>query len=182
MRAPLISLALVCLLAAPAGAGQDDPRLEGLFEALHEAPSAELAQPIERQIWIVWSERADAQSETLMRQGQALMRAQQLDRAEASFDALIRHDPQFAEAWNKRATVRFMDGELGASLADIEKVLELEPRHFGALSGMGLVLMQMGRDEAALRAFEAALEVNPFLAGAKAHVEMLEKRLLGVPT
>ena len=174
-------LAAPLALAAPAWADQKDPRLDGLFERLKAAPTNEAAGPIELQIWEIWGESADEQSDFLMKQGQVFMQAQAFKEAITDYSLLIAHDPGFAEAWNKRATLNYLVGDLGASLKDIEKTLELEPRHFGALSGMGLVLMRLDREADALKSFEAALALHPNLPAAKAHVEMLRDKVLGEP-
>jgi tetratricopeptide (TPR) repeat protein len=110
------------------------------------------------------------------------MQRQDLDAALDRFDQMVKYAPDFAEGWNKRATVYYMRGEYPESVADIERVLELEPRHFGALSGLGMIYEELDRKEQALRAFEAALQANPFLPGAKQQIEILKKQIKGSPT
>src|SRR5688572_2496695 len=94
-------------------------------------------------------------------------------------DHIIMLEPGFAEAWNKRATVYFMIDEYGSSLSDIRQTLAIEPRHFGALSGLGIILSSMDRKEAAIRAFRRALEINPQLTKVKESLERLEKETAG---
>jgi tetratricopeptide (TPR) repeat protein len=89
--------------------------------------------------------------------------------------------PSFAEGWNKRATVYYLMGDFKASVGDIEHTLELEPRHFGALSGLGLIYMNMGKDQAALRAFRKTLEINPHLPAIRERADELAKKLKGEP-
>ena len=102
-----------------------------------------------------------------------------LDSAERVFSRLVNDSPEFAEAWNKRATVRFLLGDDAGSRRDIARVIDLEPRHFGALSGLGMIHMRSGDLEAALQAFEAALRINPHLAQAEDVTRQLQKQLRG---
>jgi len=96
-----------------------------------------------------------------------------------AFDEIIRLAPGFAEGWNKRATIHYLLGNYDASAADIESTLALEPRHFGALSGLGLVRIAQGDEAKALEAFEAALAVHPHLPGADSHIKELRQRVKG---
>ena len=98
-----------------------------------------------------------------------------------SFNRLVEREPGFAEAWNRRATLHYLMGNYAASIDDIEHTLELEPRHFGALSGLGLIMLGLDRPAAALRSFEAALAVHPYLPGARTHIVELRRRLDGDP-
>ncbi len=104
------------------------------------------------------------------------MQAGNLPGALQLFDAVTAERPDFAEGWNKRATVLYMMGALDASAKDVDKVLELEPRHFGALSGLGLINASKDKDDAAIEAFQRALEINPHMPGAKQNIDMLKKR------
>ncbi len=94
----------------------------------------------------------------------------------ARFNEVIEKDPEFAEGWNRRATLYFLMGDYEASIADIQSTLALEPRHFGALSGLGLVNIQLERFGAAIEAFEEALKVNPHMPGAKQNIKLLRRR------
>lgn len=181
LRIALLWLAGAWLTLAPALADQEDARLGPLFEALHEAGSAEAAEPIEAAIWEIWGETSDPDSARLMRQGNRAMAAHLFPLAAQSFNRLIDRAPGFAEAWNRRATLHFLMGNYGASIEDIEETLALEPRHFGALSGLGLIMLDLDRPETALRSFEAALAVHPYLPGARARVIELHRRLEGDP-
>jgi tetratricopeptide (TPR) repeat protein len=116
-----------------------------------------------------------------MRQGIAAMSEDDQDTALDAFDAVVKTDKNFAEGWNKRATVEFAMSDFDASIADIEHTLALEPRHFGALSGLGQIYLSMGRKELALKAFRAALDINPHLNGLRDTIEALEKDVKGTP-
>lgn len=181
----LLIAGLVLLLAGlgqPLHATQDDPRLDELFASLNEAPSPEAATDIEAEIWSIWLEIDDSSSARLLRQGSEAMANRVFPIAIVSFNRLIERSPNFAEAWNKRATLYYLMGNDAASIKDIEQTLTLEPRHFGALSGLGLIMMRNQRPAAALRSFEAALEVHPYLPAARAHLGPLREIVEGEPT
>jgi tetratricopeptide (TPR) repeat protein len=110
----------------------------------------------------------------LMARAIAAMGTKNTDTALALLDRLVEIAPDWAEAWNKRATVRFMTGDQSGSMADIAQTVQREPRHFGALSGMGMILEQRGFRASALRAYRRVLEIAPQMASAKAAVERLE--------
>lgn len=176
----LVQIALcltVALAAAPLRADQRDPRLDALFADLQAAETAAVAAPIEREIWNLWIESDDGAVTLLMRDGVAAMVRQDYRTAEGKFDQVVAIAPAYAEGWNKRATVRYLRGDYQGSLADIDETLAREPRHFGALSGRGLVYIELDEPERALEAFEAALAIHPFVPGA-AHNAMLLRRLL----
>ena len=112
-----------------------------------------------------------------MGEGVAAMQRRDYPAALRSFDSMVDLAPEFAEGWNKRATLYYLMGAYENSLDDIVRTLELEPRHFGALSGRGLILQDLGRDEEALTAFEAALDLNPQMPGARHNADALRKSL-----
>lgn len=115
----------------------------------------------ERQILREWGRSGSASIDYLFQRGQAALQTGDAEAAIEHFSAVIDHAPEFAEAWNGRATAWFLANRLGQSLADIEQVLRLNPRHFGALAGLGMILEQIDRPEDALRAFDAALAIHP---------------------
>lgn len=157
-------------------ADQTDPRLDTLFARLHTTDDAHDAARVTNLIWAIWHQSDDDDVNELMRRGLTEMSAQDYPAAVRTFGDIIDIDPEFAEAWNKRATVYYLMGEYGASVKDIDRTLQLEPRHFGALSGLGLIMTAMGNDEAAIAAFEATLAVHPFAGGARQNLETLRER------
>ncbi|UCH16811.1 MAG: tetratricopeptide repeat protein [Burkholderiales bacterium] len=114
-------------------------------------------------LWQIWSHSGDAAIDRLLEQGVQQMEQGELRSALATFSEIVRRKPEFAEGWNKRATVLFLLGEDKASLNDCEEVLKRNPRHFGALSGMAQIHLRRGDPERALHAFERALQANPNL-------------------
>jgi tetratricopeptide (TPR) repeat protein len=176
-RAPAAGLAALSLLmagfVATAAADQKDTRLPGLFDALKKAPSSDDADAIEAKIWTVWLQANDPAIDKLMEQGSVAMGSGDYATAMQTFNAIIAQKPDFAEGWNKRATLYYMMGDYKHSLADIDHTLELEPRHIGALSGLGLVNMQLDRDEAAADAFQRVLDIDPQSAGAKLNLAVV---------
>lgn len=170
---------LVCLpfAAAPAAADQKDPRLGELFALLQAAPSYDVAQPAEAAIWGLWSESDDPAVRILMDNGIAAMARRDYRLALEKFDQIVTIAPDFAEGWNKRATVQYLLGLYAASLRDIDKTLALEPRHFGALAGRGLIFIELNQEQLALESFEAALAIHPTLPGASTNAKALRKRL-----
>ena len=181
----LRTLAMVVLvLAAPFGipaAQARDTSLDALFDLLKKAKTAAEAQTVEGAIWVAWMHSGDAEADGLMQLGAAAMEAGDAEAALAVFDKLVARRPDFAEAWNKRATVHYMMGDFAASVADIQRTLALEPRHFGALSGLGLIYDALGKEQPALRAFEAALRIHPRLPGARAYVDAVREKTAGLP-
>jgi tetratricopeptide (TPR) repeat protein len=177
-RALAAGLVAAWLAAVPvAWAGQGDARLPGLFEQLKTTRSPGEAEAIQQAIWTVWMESGNAEVNLLMLEGVDAMSQGELPRALDTFDKIVKAAPDFAEGWNKRATVEFLMDDYKASVADIEKTLALEPHHWGALSGLGQIYLALDNDEAALRAFKKALEINPHLTSVKAKVQELEAKL-----
>lgn len=170
------------LMSGPPGsalADQQDSRLDILFGRLAVTADAVEARSPEAAIWQIWLEPKDTKLEAVMARGIAAMNGRRLGAALAFFDRVTREAPGFAEGWNKRATVHYLMKDFDASVRDIARTLELEPRHFGALSGLGLINMALERPEAALRAFEQVLMIHPNSAGARTHVKRLRGILKG---
>jgi tetratricopeptide (TPR) repeat protein len=167
----------------PAAESAAEPTLDNLFADLQAADSFEEAQDLEREIWTEWFtyDGEDEDVRFVMMDGQDAAMRGMLEFAEERYSRAIELDPGYAEAWNRRATIRFYRGDHAGSIADIQEVLAREPRHFGALSGLGLNMLALGRLEEALEAFQAALDIHPFMPGAQAHVEALEEMLAGDP-
>ena len=167
------------VLSVAAGAAQDDERLDGLFNILLATEDPQAARRVEGQIWQIWIESGREEIDALMSEGVDAMNKRQFDTALSAFDEIVRRAPGFAEGWNKRATVYFLRDELSESVEDIKRTLALEPRHFGAISGMGLIFLERGDETAALGAFESVLEINPHSPGARLRVEYLRAKLRG---
>jgi tetratricopeptide (TPR) repeat protein len=164
-------------IAGEGAADQTDERLDALFQRLQTTENASKARVLEGLIWHIWLEVDQDDAERELQQGMAAMSANEYKLAASHFDRLVALAPEFAEGWNKRATLRYLMGDYTGSVADIQHTLALEPRHFGALSGLGLINMAIDDDEGALKAFEAALDVNPHMPGPQHHVELLRERL-----
>ncbi len=177
MRAVVLVVAVLIAWTGATYAGQDDARLPALFDRLKATKSAGEAEAVQQAIWAVWMESKNAEVNLLMLEGIDAMGQSALKRALEAFDAMVKADPQFSEAWNKRATVEFLMGDFQASVADIQKTLALEPRHWGALSGLGQIYTALGDEEAAVRAFKRALEINPHLAATRLKIKELEEKL-----
>jgi len=181
MRRLLFSLCLsfVLFFGTPAVADQNDPRLDTLFDLLRESEEPLEIQATERLIWSIWMQHRNAEYSRMMQAGSVAMASGQYDQAIGIFSSLIQKEPDFAEAWNKRATVYFLIGDLTLSAKDVDRTLELEPRHFGALSGLGQIQLLRGNGDAALEAFEAARAVHPQLPGIEALIRRLEDEVRG---
>jgi tetratricopeptide (TPR) repeat protein len=172
-----ILIAVFGLGLAEARADQTDPRLKGLFEQLHGAASPDAASTIESEIWVIWAQSGDAALDKVFEIGSHALAVGDTRTALKIFDAIVEKAPKFAEGWNKRATIYYLMGDYQASLADIDRTLELEPHHFGALAGLGLVNIELDRDEAALDAFERVLKVTPQSESAKQNIEFIKQRI-----
>lgn len=181
MRTIVAIFAILVIIASPVAARQDDPRLDALFAQLLSVADSDQAHALEMSIWRIWTEAGDADLDQLMTFGIGAMRAGQFGPALNSFNAIINADPAFAEGWNKRATLYFYMGRFGDSISDVERTLALEPRHFGALSGMGLIHTELDDEATALEWFEYALQVNPHMPYILQRVDELRTRLQGEP-
>ena len=179
--AALAVLGFALAFAPAASARQDDPRLDALFARLTAAANFSEARPIEREIWAIWIEAGDETLDRKMDFGIAAMQHGQFGPALESFNAIIAADPGFAEGWNKRATLYFYMGRYDESIGDVERTLALEPRHFGALSGMGLISTALDNEASALAWFERALQVNPHMPAIELQADLLREKLKGDP-
>lgn len=170
-------LATLVLVGGAARGDQSNARLDDLFMRLGEAESLAEAQGVERRIWRIWHAHDDERVAAAMADGQAALADDDRKGALAAFDHAVKLAPNFAEAWNARATVNFLMGNYRRSLADIRRVLALEPRHFGALAGRGLCWLALERPGRALAAFEASLDLHPHQPGTRARARQVRKRL-----
>ena len=163
------------------GRGDRTRNLDFLFGALKVAPDDVTAKAIEERIWALWTLSKSDTANLLMTRVKTAIDAKDLDLAVKLLNSIVKIKPDYVEAWNRRATIYYMKKDYGRALNDIREVLKREPRHFGALSGLGLILMSTGRTEAAIKSFEAALAIHPFLPGARHYIEVLRGALEGEP-
>ncbi len=166
-------------LTTGVNADQNDERLDPLFDELQSSPGVNVSSVIEQQIWVLWSRGPNEESTRLLRRGVRAMQSGDLESALGVFDRLVDDEPEFAEAWNKRATLHYIRGDLNQSLADIEATLKLEPRHFGALAGLGSIFARLKQPEAAIRAYEQVLDIYPQSTNSQRNLERLQEELEG---
>lgn len=178
------------LLAGTLGAGAAEPaatdpetaqlpRIDKLFADLRRERNEKAAERIANGIRAEWLKSGSPSIDLLMRWSAEATQKKKFDTALDFLDQVVTLEPGFAEGWNHRATVHFMMEEYARSMADIERTLRLEPRHFGALAGMGAILKVTGRKEMALHAFERILEVYPMMRNAQSEVLDLSDELTG---
>jgi tetratricopeptide (TPR) repeat protein len=161
------TLRLLCSLPARRPAPSLPSRLGELFDKLAACPEPAAAERLEDAIWSAWMHHGHEDAEAALERAAADMAAGRFDLAETRLALLVRRRPDWAEAWNKQATLHYLRGEDDASVASIHRTLELEPRHFGALAGLGEILRAQGEPESARLAFAAALRLYPLHAGVR---------------
>jgi Flp pilus assembly protein TadD len=159
----------------------ESPKVESLDDLLVRLADPEEAdwENVQNRIIQIWSRSGSDSMDLLLTRGREAMRDGDLVTALHHLGALVDHAPDFAEGWNARATAFFMHGEYGLALADIERVLALEPRHFGALTGLGLILDQLSEKEAALAAYRETLKLNPHIERIREAAERLSPEIDG---
>jgi tetratricopeptide (TPR) repeat protein len=160
-------------LPAPAPVTQAE-LLDGLLGRLRLASSDDEAKLLEHGVWELWSRSGSPTADLLVEQAMKASNAGQTVKAIAILTTVIDDNPTYAEAWNKRATVYYTIGDYDHSLADIAKVLELEPRHFGALAGQGMIYNAQGKSADAIRSLKRALAINPHLEAAQKALKEIE--------
>lgn len=160
-------------------ADRNNKGLDFLFGALKAAPDEDSARHVEARIWAIWLQTPSDTAALLMMRAKAAMDAQQTDVALKLLDAIIKLRPDYTEAWNRRATLYYLQNDYRHSLADIEQVLIREPRHFGALAGLGMIMQDLGDDKRALDAFRKALAINPHLEKVPELVKTLSEKVEG---
>jgi tetratricopeptide (TPR) repeat protein len=173
---PALALAILCL-EVPAMSDQHDPRLNELFRALGAASSPSSGAAIEQEIWEAWFESGDSEIDRRMRAGGEAMNRGDAATALAVFSAVIVARPNFAEAWNRRATLYFLMRRLEESTSDIERTLALEPRHFGALSGLAMIREAQSDPFGALEALERVSRLHPQMPQLRERVDALSAML-----
>jgi tetratricopeptide (TPR) repeat protein len=159
--------------------GDRTQNLDFLFGALKAAPDAQTAKAIEERIWALWFVSGSDTADLLMTRVKTAFEAKELDLAIQLLDAIVELKPDYVEAWNRRATIYFMKKDYGRALADIRQVLAREPRHFGALSGLGLIMQEFGEEKRALDVFRRALAVHPHLERIPDAVKALTEKVEG---
>lgn len=168
------SVALCLAVALGASGGRaEEVSVDELFERLRDA-DAQSWKPVEEEIWRAWSVSGSPTADLLLQRGREAMEAGENEVAIEHLTALTDHAPDFAEGWNARATAYFQAGIYGPALADIERTLALNPRHFAALAGLGRILEEIGRDRDALSAYRASLTLHPHRPNVREAVERLE--------
>ena len=179
----ICSFSLYILLAVwsglPAMADQNDPRLDELFIQLRNVDDLETASRIEKKIWAKWVHRDDELVDGHMSLGIRAMRAGALKLSLRQFTKVINLDKNFSEGWNKRATVYYMMGNFDKSVQDIERTLALEPRHYGAISGMALILDATENMVGALKVWQQVLEITPYNQQIRTRILQLKNELRG---
>jgi tetratricopeptide (TPR) repeat protein len=166
---------------------KDLPRVRGdrtrgldfLFEALKVAPDAASAKHIEDRIWAQWLASGSDTANLLMSRVKTAIEAQDLDLAIKLLDSLVEIRPDYVEAWNRRATLYYMRKDYARSMADIRQVLLREPRHFGAISGLGMILQEFGDEKRALDAFRRAISIHPHLQRIPDLIKTLTEKVEG---
>ena len=165
---------LILLSSTASGASQT----QVLLDELARAPSAEAAKKIVNNIQEAWiNSHKDLSEKKLMSQALSSMDNGNLTKAERELTELIQKNPDFVEAWNKRATVRFFNGDLAGSETDVFEVLSREPRHFGAISGLAMINVHVGALEEAVKAYEMLLDIHPHAKDAKRYLPHLKKKI-----
>lgn len=178
-RIVMLAVALAGLAGATATADQNSGNLDPLFRELARAEYPIQAQQLANEIWTAWHDSGDAAVNRELQAGIRAMNGGRLETAIERFSQVVEMAPEFAEGWNKRATAHYLNDQPVASMRDIQQTLSLEPRHFGALSGMGLIFLQQGDERAALEAFEEVLRIYPASPGTGQRVEQLRRKLDG---
>lgn len=163
----------------PPVAKTQEGRLDQLFVALKRERNEKAAERIAAQIWNEWSNSGSASVNLMMQWSQKAIESQKFDVALDFLDQVTTLQPSYAEGWNRRATVHFMMKNYGKSMSDIDRALHLEPRHFGALSGLAQIMADTGRKQSALDAWQRVLNIYPMMRSAQGQVAALSEELAG---
>jgi tetratricopeptide (TPR) repeat protein len=159
--------------------GNQSKSLDFLFGALKAAPDEDSAKSIEERIWAQWLASGSDTTNLLMGRAKQAAEAGDQNLAIRLLDAVVEIKPRYVEGWNRRATVFFLKKDYAAALKDLRKVLTLEPRHFGALAGLGLIMQEIGSDKDALSAYRRAVEIYPHLKGMADKIKSLAEKVEG---
>ncbi len=180
-RIPLLNrfvAAFVAIFFAISPAFAQTADLDTLFDRLKTADAGQ-AEQIQSEIWIAWSKSGSDAMDLLLQRGRDAMAAGDAALAVQHLTALVDHAPDFAEGWNARATAYYQLGQFGPSVSDIARTLTLNPRHFGALAGLGSIFEELGAPDKALQAYQAALDINPFANGAADAIARIQAQSQG---
>jgi len=153
--------------------------IDFLFDALKAAPDADIAKQVENRIWAIWLSSGSDTADLLMSRVKGAIEAKDTRLAIQLLGSIIDIRPDYIEAWNRRATLFFALKDYGRAMADIQEVLNREPRHFGALAGLGMILEEVGEDKQALEAFRKAVAINPHMQKIPEHVKALAEKVEG---
>jgi tetratricopeptide (TPR) repeat protein len=163
--------------AAPVLATQTDPDLDAVFSRLQETHDPVEAENLQKYIWRLWVKTDNRAVRELFEESREMLLRNDYLTALGLASQIVQLAPDHAEGWNLRATIFYALGDYDSSIADVEKTLMLEPRHFGALVGLGMMYVDMGRDKEALSAFRRALAVNPHLDQARQRIKSMTREL-----
>jgi tetratricopeptide (TPR) repeat protein len=163
----------------PPARGPRTRNLDFLFGALKAAPDEESARAVEARIWALWTATPSDTATLLMTRARTAMENKDYDVALKLLDAIVKVRPDYIEGWNRRATLYYLQNDYEHSMEDIRQVLIREPRHFGALAGLGMILQETGDDRRALDAFRKALAINPHLDKIPEMVKSLSEKVEG---
>ena len=182
LLSPLLTLSLFAYGEGAADRGSlHNEKLSVRFAELLKVNSADSANKIVKEIWNIWiNDSPVLEHRQMLKDGIRLMSKQDYMAAEKIFSEIIEVEPEYIEAWNKRATVRYIRREFNKSLSDIYEVLSQEPNHFGALAGLGLIMLTQQDFEGALLAYKQVLLINPFSPDALILVPELNQKVLGL--
>lgn len=174
-----LTVAITLFLPTVSRADQTDERLNELFVILQSSNTLGELREAEVAIWAIWFESGQEDVDRLMEVAGNAVQSGDLHQAEALYSQVIEMAPRFSEGWNRRATVRYYRRDYEGSLDDIEITLRLEPRHFGATWGLGMILGFQHDFSGAISAFERLLELKPHARDARPRIEILKQELAG---
>lgn len=155
--------------------------LDFLFGALKAAPDEASAKAVEARILALWQASGSDTADLLMNRAKQAVDGKDVELGIRLLDSIVEIRPEYAEAWNRRATLHFMQKDFFASIADLRQVLAREPRHFGAMVGLGMILQEFGEEKMALQVFRRALELHPHLPRIGDLVKTLTEKVEGRP-
>ncbi len=173
----LLAIGILLLCPIVGFSDQTDARLDELFITLQNSNDAVLLRETEATIWELWFDSGQEDIDTIMEEARNTMVAGELETAEAIYTQVVEKAPEYSEGWNRRATVRYYRKNYEGSLQDIHRTLILEPRHFGAIWGLGMILGWQRDFSGAISAFERLLEIKPNARDARPRIELLKQEL-----